>query len=302
MAAACSRFRPDLSAFADGTLATKRWEQVGYHLAGCQKCRDEVAAISEVCSTLSSCRITSAPQNLTARLEEIAGEQASAPLYMAPGDGELPSQRKRRNRLAAQGSAALLAVMASVAVLAILIAPDPRRLTDPVGDAREQYSLSSSAINVSEAVGAVLLAFERGADLGTPVAYEPRELAAGEPVTPERAASLLRHSAASDLAISGVQRVWVSTGAGAFHSAQVHTEKVPGRGASLEVFDAQGTRFLSSFQPDVGVDAVRAPRSWEFTETLVPNRLHDGRAIQLVAVGENGPAAAALSFLNWKWM
>ena len=40
----CERFRPDLSAFADGTLPPRRWEQVSYHLAGCARCRDEVAA------------------------------------------------------------------------------------------------------------------------------------------------------------------------------------------------------------------------------------------------------------------
>ena len=292
MAVGCSRFRPDLSAFADGTLSSKRWEQVCYHLAGCQDCRDEVAAISRVCSTLSSARTTAAPHAWAAKLEGIAGEHAEAPLYMAKGDGELPSSRRRRTRLAAQGSAALVAVMASVVVLAILIAPDPRRVTDPVGEAREQYSMSSSAININEAVGAVLLAYERGAQLGESVEYESRQLAQGRVVAPERAAELLLTAAQTDLSLSGIQRVWVSDGAGAFHTAEVHTQKVAGQGAQLEVFDARGTRFMSSFLPEFAAPSVRAPRSWEFHETLVANRHHDGRSVQLVAVDDTGPAAA----------
>lgn len=288
----CSRFQPDLSAFADGTLSPKRWEQVCYHLAGCEDCRAEVAEISRVCSTLSSCSRTGAPESLTARLEQIAGEHAEAPLYMSAGDGDLPSSRRRRTKWAAQGSAALLAVMASVVVLAILIAPEPVRLADPVGTAREQYSMSTSAISVNEAVGAVLLAYQRGADLGAPVSYEPRALGEAVPISPERAAAVLRTSAETDLTLSGVQRVWISDGAGLYHSADVRTRKVVGEGAQLEVFDARGSRFLSSFVPEFATRPVKAPEAWEFLESRESVEL-DGRQVnQLIAVGESGKAAS----------
>lgn len=245
-----------------------------------------------MCSTLSACSRTGAPESLTARLEQIAGEYAAAPLYMASGEGDLPSARRRRTKWAAQGSAALLAVMASVVVLAILIAPEPVRLNDPVGVAREQFSMSSSAVNVNEAVGAVLLAFQRGADLGGRVSYTPRDLADGVPASPERAAALLRAAATTDLTLSGVQRVWISDGSGRFHSGDVRTRKVVGEGAQLEVMDARGSRYLSSFVPEFATRPVKAPNAWQFLETRQSVEFDGRRATQLVAVGETGRAAA----------
>ena len=147
----CERLHPHLSAYADGTLPPKRWEQVSYHVAGCEECRDEVAAINAVCSKLSSYRGSETPEALAARLESIAGEHGSSPLYMAAGDGELPSARRKRVRRATQGGVALLAVMVSAVVLAVLVAPSPTRITDPVKAARELYGRSLIAISVNEA-------------------------------------------------------------------------------------------------------------------------------------------------------
>lgn len=289
----CERFRPDLSAFADGTLPPRRWEQVSYHLAGCSRCRDEVATISKVCTTLSSCSRSSAPESLTARLESIAGDHAEAPLYMASGRGDLPSARRRRTRLAAQSGAAMLAVMVSAVVLAVLIAPEPARLADPVKSSRVQYSMSSSAINATEAVGAVLLAHERGADLGESVGYERRASPhGGAVVSTEEAADLLRASTESDLTLTGVQRVWISDGEGGFRTADVRTTKVEGQGAQLEVMDARGDRFSSSFLPEFAARPVAAPSRWSFTRGHLPEQVAGRAAVRLVASDDNGPVAS----------
>lgn len=289
----CERFRPDLSAFADGTLPPRRWEQVSYHLAGCSRCRDEVAAISKVCTTLSSCSRSSAPESLAARLESIAGDHAEAPLYMASGPGDLPSARRRRTRLAAQSGAAMLAVMVSAVVLAVLIAPEPARLADPVKSSRVQYSMSSSAINATEAVGAVLLAHERGADLGESVGYERRASPhGGAVVRTEEAADLLRASTESDLTLTGVQRVWISDGEGGFRTADVRTTKVEGQGAQLEVMDARGDRFSSSFLPEFAARPVAAPSRWSFTRGHLPEQVAGRAAVRLVASDDNGPVAS----------
>lgn len=289
----CERFRPDLSAFADGTLAPKRWKEVAYHLAGCATCRDEVAAISTVCSTLSGCSRSAAPVSLTAKLESIAGEHAEAPLYMAAGVGELPSIRRRRTRLVVRSGAVLLAVMVSVAVLAVLVAPEPARLAHPVKSAREQYSMSSAAISVTEAVGAVLLAYERGADLGESSGYARRSRPhGGNELRPERAAALLRASTEADLTLTGVQRVWISNGEGRYRTADVHTTKVEGQGAQLEVMDARGDRFSSSFLPEFSARPVAAPERWRFTQGVLPEQVAGRAAVRLVASDGGGAVAS----------
>lgn len=288
----CDRYRDDLSAFADHTLTSKRFGQVACHLMGCERCRAELAAIDEVCSELKSCRSTAPSDTLSARLESIAGEQSKAPLYMASGEGDLPSARRTRQRRVAQGSVALLVVAMSAVVFAVLIAPDPLRITDPVKTAREQYSMSSAAISINEAFGAVLLAFDRGADLGQPVSYQPRG-SDGERarVAPSRAADLLRASTESDASLTGVQRVWISDGDGLYRSAEVRTTKVAGEGAQLEVYDARGDRFLSSFLPAFGDRPVEAPDDWSFTESTRPEAVDGRDAIHLQASEDGVPVA-----------
>lgn len=288
----CDRFRDDLSAFADHTLTPRRFEQVARHLMDCGTCRAELAAIDEVCTELKSCRSSSPSETLAARLELIAGEHSQAPLYMASGDGELPSARRIRQRRVAQGSVALLAVVMSAVVFAVLIAPDPVRIVDPVKSAREQFSMSSSAISINEAFGAVLLAFDRGADLGQPISYQPRE-AVGHPerVSSERAVDLLRASTQSEASLTGLQQVWVSDGDGLYRSAEVRTTKVAGEGAKLEVYDARGDRFLSSFLPAFGHRPVAAPRDWTFTENPKPEPILGREAIHLQAFEDGSPVA-----------
>ncbi|MDO5500719.1 MAG: hypothetical protein Q4F67_13665 [Propionibacteriaceae bacterium] len=288
----CERYFPDLSAYADETLPPKRWEQVSYHLAGCERCRDEVAAISSVCSTLGSSRRSAAPETLAAKLESIAGEHAATPLYMAAGSGALPTARKRRARRAAQGGVALLAVMVSTIVLATLVAPGPTKLTDPIKAARMQFSRSLSAISVNEAVGAVLLAHERDADFGVPESYDPR-LAETRSVSisADEAASVLRRAADTDLNLTGVQRVWVSDGRQGYHVADVRTTRVVGYGAQLEVLDVRGNRFSSSFLPDIGARLVEAPPEWAYVRSATVEQIAGRDTIRVQANDGDHPAA-----------
>jgi len=280
----CERFRDDLSAFADRTLAPRRWDQVAYHLAGCPDCRAELAAINAVCSELKRCRAADPSDTLAARLESIAGGMPEAPLYMASGVGDLPSARRTRSRIAAQGSVAALVVMMSAVVIAVLIAPEPVRLTNAVKAAREQFSMASSAISVSDALGAVLLASERGADLGESVSYEPRASdGAMVPATATRAASLLLGATESEADFTGMQRVWISDGEGRYRTAEVRTTKVAGEGAKLEVFDARGGRFLASFLPAFGSRPVEAPEGWTFSESVEPEVVGERTAHHLTA-------------------
>ncbi|MCC2593494.1 zf-HC2 domain-containing protein [Tessaracoccus sp. OS52] len=270
--AGCEKYRKDLSSFADHTLPAKRWHQVGYHLAGCAHCRDELAAIKRVCSTLSgSCAApTSAtPDSLAARLERIAGEASDAPLYMPAGPGgALPTRRTVRRRRIGQGSVAAISALASMFVLALLLAPDPPAVANPVHLAREEFSLSITAISVNEALGAVLLAHERGAVLSDPVDQRPRSSIVSAPrrISPEFAEQALSAALRADLTYSGVQRVWISDGAGAFYVNDVQIDEVAGEGSTLQVFDAAGDRFQSWFVPSTGCCASKSPAEWSFHE------------------------------------
>lgn len=290
----CERIRADLSAYVDDTLPRRRWEQVSYHLAGCPGCRAELTAISSVCSELSRCHRTSTtPDALAARLESIAGEHAATPLYMASGRGDLPSARRLRTRRVTQGGVAFLAVVMSAMVLAILIAPEPSRIADPVKTAREQFSMSSSAVTVNEAVGAALLASERGADFGQSVSYRPRAADSQMVLVSDRwACDRLRQAAASQASLTGVQEVWVSDGQGLYRHADVRTTRAAGEGSELEVLDARGDRFMSTFLPALGTRTLEAPSGWSFYESLLPERVGDRSAIQLRAVVDGAPVAA----------
>ncbi len=265
-ASECERYREDLSAFVDETLPARRWEQVGYHVAGCPECRSEVAAIRHVRDTLQKPSDTTSgiPQTLSERLHGIAGDHVHAPLYMAGGPRcALPSRRKRRQRRLFQSSAAVVSVLASVLVIAFLVAPEPPVVSNAVAQAREQFLLSTTAVSVNEAVGAVLLAHERGATLGGPQRRSPRTTMLSTPqrITRTTAAQMLEGDGPTH---SGVQRVWISDGAAGFHVTDVQVDQMAGQGTSLVVLDASGSRFMSWFVPSSVCCQMDEGPPWSF--------------------------------------
>ncbi len=280
--------RDDLSGFVDETLPERRWEDVARHLAGCPLCRQETLELRELRSALSqSCRAdVAAPANLAERLEAIAGEDSTQPLYLGQGHPhELPSRRRRRRRVAAQGSAALVVLALGVVVLAAALAPEPRIVADVVRDARQQFARQATAVNVQEAVGAVVLAQDGGARLASTSEARTRAVPAAPalPISRSSAAAMLGRGTGTDVAVRGMQEVFVSDGDGGFHRADVSVTRVAGEGANLVVFDEEGHRYLSSFAPDFTPSDVSAPSRWSFFTRATVDHLVGRDAVVLEA-------------------
>lgn len=149
----CGRYRDDLSAFVDHRLTPRRWQRVGYHVAGCPLCRQEVEELRRVATALSGTagRLSAAPGSLESRLQEIAGAHMHAPLYLSNrGEASLPSRRRLRRVRAAQGGVVLVAALASVFVLALLLSPEPSVvLWTQLSDPQNRPTLASAATGTS---------------------------------------------------------------------------------------------------------------------------------------------------------
>ncbi|MGO1383509.1 MAG: anti-sigma factor family protein [Arachnia sp.] len=262
----CERYRQDLSAFFDETLAPRRWEQVGYHVAGCPICRLELETIQDLRRSLRAPADdpSGVSHTLSERLNSIAGEHIDAPLYMAGGPKcALPSRRKRRNRRILRSTAAVMTTLASVLVIAFLVSPEPPTVTNAVALAREDFLLSTTALSVNDAVGAVLLAHERGATLDGPQHQSARATMVYAPqrITSATASALLT---GTGITHSGVQRVWISDDGAGFHVTDVSVDEVAGEGTSLVVLDSSGNRFESWFVPsNVCCESEEGP-PWSF--------------------------------------
>ncbi len=270
----CEKFRRDLSGFADRTLSPRRWQQVGYHVAGCEGCRAEVAEIRSICAHLQE-RATLgavAPSTLAHRLQGIAGEESDAPLYISSGaTSGLPTAHEQRKRRLAQGSVAMVTVAATLFAICILLAPEPARVANPLRQARTDYSLGVTAISVNQSLGAVLLAHSRGAELPAPVDAGGRSsiLTSWGPMARDEAAAMLAPSVGQDLTFSGIHRISISNGEGQYWRTDVSVDQVQGTGANLSVLDAAGETFSSWFVPPHSNGYGVAPESWEF-------RIYDG--------------------------
>lgn len=289
----CDRFRQDLSSFVDHTLPHKRWEQVGYHVAGCESCRAEAAELRRVCDTLNTrtAVVSSAtPANLAERLQGIAGESCDQPLYMAAGaHGQLPSKRRQRTQRATRYSAVAMATACALFVLCVLLAPEPFRVADPVAQARSDYGLGMTALSVNRTFGAVLLAHSRGAALSDPVGQRARAtiLTSAQPLPQRDALAMLDRSTADDLTYSGQQRVWIANGEGQFYVTDVSISQVSGMGVNLGVLDANGKLFSSWFVPTAASHLTGAPDSWEFRLYSGQDQVA-GRWARLVEATDNG--------------
>lgn len=158
--------------------------------------------------------------------------------------------------------------MATIFVLALMLAPDPAIVENPVHMAREEFSLSITSISVNETIGAVLLAHERGAHQADPVQQRARTGIVGTAfeISAEQAAETLSQTVGGNLTYSGTQRVWISDGEGAFYANDVRVDEVAGEGSTLSVLDARGTEFVSWFVPTSGCCSSRSPSGWTFVE------------------------------------
>ncbi len=164
-----------------------------------------------------------------------------------------------------QTGMATMVVLASVLVIAFLVAPEPPLIDSPVKQAREQYSLSTTATSVNEAVGAVLLAHERGASFGHPRHQLARATMAKapRPLTRAAAAAMLEREGPTH---SGTQRVWISAGDEGFHVTDVRVDEVAGEGTSLVVLDDTGNRFMSWFVPSSTCCQTEHGPPWTFVK------------------------------------
>ncbi len=160
-------------------------------------------------------------------------------------------------------SAAVVSVLTSVLVIAFLVAPEPPIISNAVTQARQQFLLSTTALSVDEAVGAVLLAHERGAALGGPHQQSARSTMVATPqrITRATASGMLE---ADGTTHSGVERVWISDGASGFHVTDVQVDQMAGEGTSLVVLDASGSRFMSWFVPSTVCCQMDEGPPWTF--------------------------------------
>lgn len=275
MARDCARFHDDLSGFVDETLPSRRWGEIARHLAGCPLCREETVELREVRSALANAQRDDAlPSTLTSRLEAIAGDDSCQPLYLRPSPDSapvpLPSKRRRRQRIALRGTMAVMVLALSMAVLAVALAPEPRNIDDAVASAREQFAEQITAINVQGAVGAVLLAQNRGAQLASidGVHGLAVDQATSLPISHGAAEKVLSRSAEAPVALSGVQEVLVARDDGGYWKSDVAVQRVAGEGANLAVHDRLGNQFLSSFAPDFAPEIFSSKPSslsnWDF--------------------------------------
>lgn len=102
---ACPSRRREIFELVDGALTVGEQETLHAHLVDCPGCRAELASLRRVRDRLrTSDGQPHAPEALTSRLIDIAGEDAGRPLYARPfdrvGGGPLPSRRRARRTLA----------------------------------------------------------------------------------------------------------------------------------------------------------------------------------------------------------
>lgn len=165
----------------------------------------------------------------------------------------------------------MVTVAATLFAICFLLAPEPVRVANPIKQARTDYSLGMTAISVNQSLGAVLLAYSRGAELPTPVHARGRSsiLTSWSPIDRAQATEMLAPSVGKDLTFSGIQRIDIANGEGQYWRTDVSVNQVRGMGANFSVLEAAGETFSSWFVPPHGNHYGAAPESWDF-------RLYDG--------------------------
>lgn len=283
----------ELAAFADDTLARKRAEAVAEHLVGCAQCRDDVIAQRDVRSLLSSSRSAdrraeAAPTQLSDRLTQIAGDEASTPLWLAKSrTGRLPSPRAARRTRALSGSATVMVACAILLGLGYLVAPELPVVRDARQQASREYDLSTGQGAVASAMTAVQAAPAEALDSRDRVA-SPHVLNELEwrTVSVDDARALLTDRAT--VGFRGEQKVMLGSGHD-FVQARVRVVHRPNEPLHVNVLGAQGLVMRSGvvIDPTPSEQTLVPPGAAEFrtttggqiagqSTTLIESRRHDG--------------------------
>lgn len=250
------------SAYADGALPHRDRERAAGHLLDCADCRAHVRELRALRDRVRRApgRAQAPPGALAARLVEIAGDDAAAPLTSRPfsgsrGAGVMPSRRRRlRRAMTVVGAGASTLVVLLVAIGWAAAPLSRARVVDPRGLALGGFAAALGAEPVANpAVTAALTA---------PPAASTTEAASPEsPVTTGHEGAYARleraESAARTVAYAGTQVVQVRHLAG-FWRSRVEVTGRPGVG--VEVTVNPGTRVArpSALLPEERTSGVPA--------------------------------------------
>lgn len=164
-------------------------------------------------------------------------------------------------------SAVSAMVMASVVVMALLMAPPLPTVDDPVATARAEYLVGAAAISVNQPVAAVLLAQAHGMEAPAPQRAAARSamLSESEPMHTEDALTVLESATNPQVHFHGKQRVYVTDGEGAFHSYTVNVDHIHGAGSRLSVMEDDANEGAAWFIPE-GQSPLETPAGWTFCD------------------------------------
>ncbi|WP_197429920.1 zf-HC2 domain-containing protein [Auraticoccus cholistanensis] len=276
----CGTQPETLSALVDGALGDAERERLLVHLADCADCRAEAEELRRVRDLLAGTGRTEpvAPDDLSRRLVDIAGADATTPLWTRPFDpvrdgvGALPlSYQVRRRRLGRVGLLATVLLLAFTTV-GWTAAPEAGA---PVGDpgprAEDFFGSALGQLPLAtEGMAALVLSGTTGIDQlrgrGAP-SSAGAGVVRDHPITADEALVVLRSSAVAGAMLprSGTQQVQVRVG-GETVRAWVDVVVQPGQSTQVSVVSGSGERLAAG-----SLAVAEAPTSVELlgaTHTL----------------------------------
>lgn len=244
-----------LSALVDGALVDAERERLLTHVGACASCRAEAEELRRVRDLLGASGLRRPPEassQLSRRLVDIAGSDASTPLWTRPFDPtrDGPTTLPLRHRVLRQrvGTASLVAVFLLVALTTVgwTAAPEATApVTDPGprGQAAFGAALGQVPLGTEAMTALVLSGTGSGEELltGQPIRSAVGSLGRDQPITADEALVVLQNStiAGAMLARSGTQEVRVRVADGVV-AARVEVRVQPGQSTQVEVSSMSG--------------------------------------------------------------
>lgn len=244
----CASFADDLPGLVDHSLPEVREGDVLAHLVGCLRCQEELEQLHQVRGLLAAVRPSQASAELSKRLMSIAGEDAAQPLWLRTGEATvLPSTRQNRRRVVQKVAVSGAVLLVAVLGLALFVAPEFPRITDPVERARHDFSAAMKSAGMDKPVAALLSAEDRGIELRSETRAEARPPLTSTPVGLSRSAGMSLLSALRQPAsiLPGRQRVVVLTEQDEYLVGDVQVVAQPGGGHSMTVVNSSGQEHLN---------------------------------------------------------